>query len=144
MIDTNAILDAMERCAAAELKITPGYPKQGLLVVTLRSKENPDQWESLMRFFGKGFRGPRKEQGKAIDTGCNFDAVVHEKIAYTRRTGKNSGADIYDLCGEESRYQGAVIASDGRCICAFSGLPEAGDLKIAEAGIAEYEKHGAK
>jgi hypothetical protein len=97
-----------------------------------------------MRFFGQGFRGPKKENGKAVDIGCNFDAVAHEKIAYARRTGKSSGADIYDLCGEESRYQGAVVSSDGRCICGFSGLPEPGDLRIAEAGIAEYEKQKAR
>jgi hypothetical protein len=76
--------------------------------------------------------------GRETDTGCNFDATVHGKIAYARRAGKDSGAGVYDVCGDESVYQGAVITADGRCICAYSGLAEPDDLLVARAGLAEY------
>jgi hypothetical protein len=138
MIDRNAILDVMEHCAAERLIHAEGYSKQGLLVVQVRSEQNPEQWESSMRFFGDHFRGPKLLDGREIDTGCNFDATVHGKIAYARRAGKNSGAGIYDLCGDESLYQGAVITDDGQCICAYSGLAEPDDLLVAQTGAVEY------
>lgn len=74
-----------------------------------------------------------------INNGVNFDALVHGKIAFSRRTGKNSGTNYYQVLGHESFWKGAVTSDDGLCICAFSGFTGNDDVVIAEAGIACYE-----
>ena len=74
-----------------------------------------------------------------IGNGVNFDALVHGKAAFSRRTGKNSGTNYYQVLGYESFWKGSVTSGDGLCICAFSGFTGADDAAIAEAGITCYE-----
>ena len=113
--------------------------KGGMMVVQVRSEKKPDRWESTILAFGQPFGGPRMQDGYPISTGMSFDTTVHEKIAYSRRTGKSSGAPFYDVVGTESFWKGAVVSSDGNCICAFSGFMGEDDLLIAEAGIFMYD-----
>lgn len=140
MINTNKILNAMEFMAEEMLQKSLCDLKQGVMVVQIQNTQNPEQWESSIRFWGNHFRKSKTKDGREIDFGCNFDATVHGKIAYTRRKMQNSGASIYDLCGDESYYKGAVLSNDKTCICAFSGLSEEQDLIISQTGLEEYQK----
>jgi len=102
--------------------------ERGAMSVQVLTDESVNRWESAMESFGK-LHVPY----------FSLDCTVHEKIAYSRRTGKNSGAEKEDLVGQESHWEGAVVSDDGKCICAFSGYDGADDVLIALAGIAEYE-----
>jgi len=113
--------------------------EHGMMVVQTRSENYPDRWESTILPFGKTHGDPTMQDGYPISTGFSMDTTVHEKIAYVRRTGKNSGAPFYDVIGNESYWKGALISKDGSCICAFSGFQGEDDVLIAEAGIAVYE-----
>ena len=113
--------------------------EHGMMVVQTRSEKYPDRWESTILPFGKTHGDPTMQDGYPISTGFSMDTTVHEKIAYVRRTGKNSGAPFYDVIGNESYWKGALISKDGNCICAFSGFQGEDDVLIAEAGIAVYE-----
>jgi len=113
--------------------------KRGMMVVQIRSEKYPDGWDSTILPFGKVVGDPNMQDGYPISSGFSMDTTVHEKIAYVRRTGKNSGAPFYEVVGNESYWKGAVISKDGSCICAFSGFTGEDDVLIAEAGIAVYE-----
>jgi hypothetical protein len=113
--------------------------KRGVMVVQIQDKKNPAQWDSTLRSFGTTFRDYTYENDLVINNGVNFDALVHGKLAFSRRTGKNSGTNYYQVLGYESFWKGSVTSADGLCICAFAGLTSADDVAIAEAGIACYE-----
>jgi hypothetical protein len=141
-MDRNAILNAMEKKAKGLFDDSDEYVKdgkRGMMVVQIRDKKNPDQWDSSLRSFGTTFRDYNYEDDLVIGNGVNFDALVHGKAAFSRRTGKNSGTNYYQVLGSESFWKGSVISDDGLCICAFSGFTGADDVAIAEAGIACYE-----
>jgi len=136
------IITAMETKTNEIHESNPAYKsrgKRGMLVVQTRSADNPDCWESTILPFGRPYGDPTMQDGYPISTGFSMDTTVHEKIAYTRRTGKNSGAPFHEVVGTESFWKGAVISKDGNCICAFSGFTGEEDVEIAEAGIAVYE-----
>ena len=107
--------------------------KRGIMVAQIRDAQNPDIWHSSQQAYGKLSDGPG-------GGGFSFETTVFEKIAYTRRTGKPSGATKQDCVGTESYWYGAVISDDGNCICAFSGFEGEDDVLIAQAGLAEYNK----
>jgi hypothetical protein len=141
-MDRNAILNAMEKKAKALFDDNGGYirdGKRGMMVVQIQDGKNPAQWDSSLRSFGTTFRDYTYEDGLVIGNGVSFDALVHGKAAFSRRTGKNSGTNYYQVLGCESFWHGSVISDDGLCICAFSGFTGADDAAIAEAGIACYE-----
>jgi hypothetical protein len=143
MIDRKAILDVMEAKAGELFAAGESYQRhgrRGSLVVQVRDGENPAQWDSSLRSFGPVIQAPGTEAGFTVNNGVNFEALAHGKIAYTRRTGKDSGVNYYEVLGNESWWRGAVISGDGACICAFSGLMGQDDLAIAQAGLAEYER----
>jgi len=144
MIDRTAILDVMEKASEEIFQASEVYQKigrQGGMAVQIQNEDNPNQWEDSYRFFGRHFRTPRIENGRAFDTGGSFDATVHAKMAYTKRTGKPSGVGITEVIGQESFIMGAVISSDGKCICGYSGYPtETDDVIISQKGIEEYER----
>ena len=141
-MNRNAILNAMEKKAKEIFEDNPDYikdGKRGMMVVDIRDPRNPDQWDSSCRNFGTVFRDYQYENELVISNGTNFDALVHGKVAFCRRTNLNSGTNYYQVLGYESFWKGAIISDDGDCICAFSGLMGVDDQEIAQAGIACYE-----
>jgi hypothetical protein len=141
-MDRNAILNAMERKAKKIFDENEGYiqdGKRGVLVVQIRDEKNSEQWDATQRSFGITYRDYNYEDELVINNGTNFDALVHGKVAFSRRTGKNSGTNYYQVLGYESFWRGSVISDDGNCICAFSGLSGKDDQTIAQSGITCYE-----
>jgi len=141
-MNRNAILNAMEKKARDIFEDNPNYEKdgkRGMMVVDIRDPKNPNQWDSSCRNFGTVFRDYQYEAELVISNGTNFDALVHGKVAFSRRTNKNSGTNYYQVLGYESFWKGAIISEDGNCICAFSGLMGVDDQEIAHAGINCYE-----
>lgn len=141
-MDRNAILNAMERKAKKIFDGNEGYiqdGKRGVLVAQIRDEKNSEQWDSTQRSFGITYRDYNYEDELVINNGTNFDALVHGKIAFSRRTDKNSGTNYYQVLGYESFWRGSVISDDGNCICAFAGFSGKDDQAIAQAGITCYE-----
>ncbi|MDR1048038.1 MAG: hypothetical protein LBL64_09690 [Treponema sp.] len=141
-MDRNPILNAMERKAKKIFDENEGYiqdGKRGVLVAQIRDEKNSEQWDTTQRSFGITYRDYNYEDELVINNGTNFDALVHGKIAFSRRTGKNSGTNYYQVLGYESFWRGSVISDDGNCICAFAGFSGRDDQIIAQAGINCYE-----
>jgi hypothetical protein len=141
-MNRNAILNAMEKKAKTIFDNNSEYAadgKRGMMVVEIRDSKNPDQWDSSCRPFGTVFRDYQYEGELVISNGQNFDALAHGKVAFCRRTNKNSGTNYYQVLGYESFWKGAIISDDGNCICAFSGFMGEDDVEIADAGISCYE-----
>ena len=141
-MNRNAILNAMEKKAKAIFDDDGGYirdGKRGMLVVEIRDPKKPEQWDSSCRSFGTVFRDYGYEGEQVINNGTNFDALVRGKVAFCRRTGKDSGTNYYQVLGYESFWKGAILSNDGNCICAFAGLSGEDDHVIAKAGITCYE-----
>ena len=113
--------------------------KRGVMVVDVKDQSSGDQWDSSCRNFGTAFRDYGFEGELVINNGTNFDALAHGKVAFARRTQKNSGTNYYQVLGYESFWKGAVISDDGNCICAFAGFTADDDEEIAGAGINCYE-----
>ena len=140
-MNRNAILNAMEKKAKVIFEDNDVYirdGKRGMMVVETRDPKNPDQWDSSCRSFGTVFRDYGYEGELVINNGTNFDALVHGKVAFCRRTAKNSGTNYYQVLGYESFWKGAIISDDGNCICAFAGFTGEDDEVIAKAGITCY------
>jgi hypothetical protein len=141
-ISRNAILNAMEKKAKSIFENDGEYlkdGKRGMMVVQIRDEQNAEQWDSTLRSFGVTYRDYGYEDELVVNNGVNFDALVHGKIAFSRRTGKNSGTNYYQVLGNESWWKGSVTSDDGLCICAFSGFMGGDDVAIAQAGIVCYE-----
>jgi hypothetical protein len=141
-MDRNLILNAMEKKARTIFKEDEAYGetgKRGMMVVEMRDPKNPEQWDSSCRSFGIVFRDYQYEGEQVISNGTNFDALVRGKIAFTRRTGKDSGTNYYQVLGYESFWKGSILSDDGVCICAFAGFKGDDDARIAKAGIICYE-----
>lgn len=141
-MNRNAILNAMEKKAKTLFDQNDEYiktGKRGMMIVEIRDSKNPEQWDSSCRSFGTVFRDYTYEGELVINNGTNFDALAHGKVAFTRRTGKDSGTNYYQVLGYESFWPGAVLSEDGNCICAFSGLTGEDDSTIARAGVTCYE-----
>lgn len=141
-MDRNAILNAMEKKAKLIFDQNGEYKKdgkRGVLAVQVRDGKNPAQWDSSLRGFGVMYRDYGYEDDLVINNGVNFDALVHGKIAFSRRTGLNSGTNYYQVLGNESWWKGSITSGDNNCICAFAGFSGSDDAAIAEAGIACYE-----
>ncbi|AEF80143.1 hypothetical protein [Leadbettera azotonutricia] len=141
-MNRNAIINAMEKKAKTILENSAEYMKdgrRGMMVVEIRDDKNPEQWDSTCRSFGVVSRDYGYEGELVVNNGVNFDGLAHEKIAFCRRTGKNSGTNYYQVLGNESWWLGAIISDDGNCICSFSGLMGIDDQAIAQAGISCYE-----
>ena len=133
-MDRNKIIEAMAKKTIEIYNSNEQYnskEKRGMLVVQIRSAENPDQWDTTIRSFGTPY--------DTTGNGFSMDTTVHEKIAYVRRTGKKSGAEKSEVVGTESFWEGAIISDDGNCICAFSGFEGTDDVLIAKDGLAVYE-----
>jgi hypothetical protein len=113
--------------------------KRGMMTVDIRDPNNPAQWHSSTRNFGAAYRDYAFVGELVINNGSNFDALVHGKVAFTRRTGKDSGTNYYQVLGHESFWPGAIISDDGNCICAFAGFTGTDDKIIAKSGITCYE-----
>jgi hypothetical protein len=141
-MNRNAILNAMEKKAKAVFEDNGAYirdGKRGMMVVEIRDPKNPEQWDASCRSFGTVFRDYNYEGELVINNGTNFDALAHGKVAFCRRTQKNSGTNYYQVLGYESFWKGAIISDDGSCICAFAGFMGEDDEIIAQAGIICYE-----
>ena len=141
-MNRNAILNAMEKKAKVIYEDNDEYirtGKRGMMIVSIRHDDNPDQWESSCRNFGTVFRDYQYENELVISNGTNFDALAHGKIAFCRRTGLNSGTNYYQVLGYESFWKGAIISEDNNCICAYAGFTGVDDEEIARAGITCYE-----
>jgi hypothetical protein len=137
-----AILNAMERKARKVFDDSGEYisdGRRGMMTVEIRDPKNPSQWHSTTRNFGNAYRDYVYEGELVINNGTNFDALVHGKVAFTRRTEKDSGTNYYQVLGYESFWPGSVISDDGNCICAFAGFSGTDDKIIAKAGITCYE-----
>ena len=128
-MDQNKIIDAMQAKTQEifEAKYSDDVPR-GVMAVQILTDTEKQRWSSTFQAFGT-FHMPY----------FSLDTTVHEKMAYTRRTGKNSGAPKEELIGQESHWEGAIISADGKCICAFSGYDGSDDVLIAQAGLAVYE-----
>ncbi|MDR3247395.1 MAG: hypothetical protein LBT39_01295 [Treponema sp.] len=136
-----AMLDAMVKKAEEIYAATPNYHKggkRGYFNVEIRNSQAPDQWDASSRPFGRVASEPATEEDMIINNGGSFETTVRGKVAYTRRTGKNSGANHWEVRGTESWWKGALISADGNCISAFSGLMGYDDIAIAQAGIDVY------
>ena len=141
-MNRNAILNAMEKAAKTTFDRSPEYKsagKRGTIVVHIRDKKNPEQWDASSRSFGEVFRFYQYDGELVISNGTNFEALANGKVAYCKRTGQNSGINYYQVLGYESFWPGAVISEDTNCICAFAGLSADDDVHIAKAGITCYE-----
>ena len=141
-MNRNAILNAMEKKAKVIFDDDSSYRrdgKRGMLIVEIRDQKNPEQWDSSCRSFGTMFRDYGYEDELVINNGTNFDALARGKVAFCRRTNKNSGTNYYQVLGYESFWKGAIISDDGNCICAFAGFSGFDDETIAQAGITCYE-----
>jgi len=137
-----AILNAMEKKARKVFDDSGEYigdGRRGMMTVEMRDPKNPAQWHSTTRNFGIAYRDYTYEGELVINNGTNFDALVHGKVAFTRRTEKDSGTNYYQVLGYESFWPGSVISDDGNCICAFAGFSGTDDKIIAKAGITCYE-----
>lgn len=142
-MDLTAILNAMEQKAEAIYKANPDYHgegKRGWHVVEVKNGRREGEWDSASRPFGAVYHEPQTEAEFTINAGWSYEATVRGKIAYARRTGKNSGTNFWEVLGGESFWKGAVFSKDGKCICGFSGLKGHHDVEISQAGIAEYER----
>jgi hypothetical protein len=120
----------------------PGYHqggKRGYFIVEIKNSHIEGQWDSSGRPYGRVIAEHGTEGAITTNNGSNFEATARGKVAYTRRTGKNSGVNYWEVLGTESWWYGARISRDGACICAFSGLKGVDDVAIAEAGLAVYE-----
>ena len=141
-MNRNAILNAMEKKAKGIYENDPEYRetgKRGMMIAEVRDEKNPEQWHSSCRSYGAVFRDYSFEEDLVINNGTNFDALAHGKVAFCRRTGKNSGTNYYQVLGYESFWRGAVISDDGNCICAFAGFSGQDDEDIANAGVKCYD-----
>ena len=141
-MNRNAILNAMEKKAKIIYDDDGSYKrdgKRGMMVVEIKDPKNPSQWDSSCRNFGAVFRDYTFDDELVINNGTNFDALAHGKVAFSRRTLKNSGTNYYQVLGHESYWKGSVISDDENCICAFSGFTGLDDEVIANAGITCYE-----
>ena len=141
-MNRNAIINAMEKKAKAIYDDEDAYKqdgKRGMFVVQIRDPQNSEQWDSTLRGFGASYRDYSYDDELIINNGVNFDALVHGKIAFSRRTGLNSGTNYYQVLGNESWWRGSVTSEDGNCICAFAGFSNQDDEAIAKAGISCYE-----
>jgi hypothetical protein len=141
-MNRNAILNAMEKKAKTILDSRSEYKargSRGMLITEIRDSKNPEQWDSSSRSFGTTFRDYSYEGELVVNNGQNFDALAHGKVAFCRRTGKNSGTNYYQVLGYESFWRGAIISDDSNCICAFAGFEGEEDEAIAQAGITCYE-----
>jgi hypothetical protein len=141
-VNRNAILNAMEKKAKKIYEDQDTYKsegKRGMMIAEIRDPKNPEQWDSSCRSFGLAFRDYGYDGELVINNGTNFDALARGKIAFSRRTEKNSGTNYYQVLGYESFWKGAVISDDGNCICAFAGFSMCDDEIIAKAGITCYE-----
>jgi len=137
-----AILNAMENKAKKIFDDNGEYirnGKRGMMAVEIKDPKNPSQWHSSTRNFGAAYRDYAFVGELVINNGSNFDALVHAKVAFTRRTEKDSGTNYYQVLGHESFWPGAMISDDGNCICAFAGFTGTDDKIIAKAGITCYE-----
>jgi len=137
-----AILNAMENKAKKIFDDNGEYyrnGRRGMMTVEIRDPKSPSQWHSTTRNFGIAYRDYSYDGELVINNGTNFDGLVHEKVAYTRRTEKDSGTNYYQVLGNESFWPGSVISDDGNCICAFAGFSGTDDNLIAKAGITCYE-----
>jgi hypothetical protein len=135
------IVDAMIKKAEAIYAASPGYQKhgrRGFAVAEIRNDDVKGQWDSSSRPFGKVSLEPENEGPLIINNGVSFEGAVRGKISYSRRTGKNSGTNYYEIRGYEFWGYGALISTDGKCICAFSGLKGDDDVAIAQAGLDAY------
>ena len=142
MINRNAIINAMEKKAKLVFDYNDDYirtGKRGMMIVEIRDPKNPLQWDSTCRSFGTVYRDYTYEGELVINNGTNFDALAHGKVAFSRRTEKDSGTNYYQVLGYESFWPGSIISNDGNCICAFSGFSGKDDATIAKAGITCYE-----
>ncbi|GHU79658.1 hypothetical protein FACS189462_5360 [Spirochaetia bacterium] len=138
------ILDEMVKKAEEIYAASADYQKdgkRGFLIAEIKNGKIEGQWDAASRPFGTVSKGAGNEGELIINNGTSFEAMARGKVAYSRRTGKNSGANYYEVRGAESWWKGAVVSKDGKCICAFSGLMGYDDVAIAEAGIALYEKN---
>jgi hypothetical protein len=132
----------MEKKAKAVFESNEEYQdagKRGMMVAEVRDPHNPEQWDSSCRSFGVIFRDYQYADELVINNGTNFDALVRGKVAFSRRTGKDSGTNYYQVLGYESFWKGAVVSDDNNCICAFAGFKGEDDVRIAKAGITCYE-----
>jgi hypothetical protein len=120
------------------------HGRRGFFVAEIRNDAVEGQWDSSSRPFGEVIMEPGNEGPLIINNGTNFEATVRGKVAYSRRTGKNSGTSYYEVRGTESWWYGALVSADGKCICAFSGLKGGDDIAIAQAGLDEYGRCSLK
>ena len=142
-MNRNTILDIMEEKTNAIFNANGDYQKRGkrgMMVVAVRDSQNSEQWDSSCRSFGTLVQDFGHEGEMITNNGVSYDGLVHGKIAFTRRTLKNSGTHFYQVFGSESFWRGAVISKDENCICAYSGLLGVDDEAIAQAGVDCYEK----
>ena len=141
-MNRNAILNAMEKKAKVIFDDNDDYikaGKRGMMAVDIRDPKMPEQWDSSCRSFGTVFRDYVLDGEQVTSNGTNFDALVHGKIAFSRRRELNSGTNYYQVLGYESFWKGSIISDDGDCICAFAGFSQEDDESIAQAGITCYE-----
>ena len=141
-MNRNAILNAMEKKARDIFEDNGSYikdGKRGMIVVEIRDPKTPGQWDSSCRNFGELCRDYTYDGELVINNGTNFDALAHGKVAFSRRTEKDSGTNYYQVLGYESFWPGSVVSNDGNCICAFAGFTGDDDAIIAKAGITCYE-----
>lgn len=137
-IDRNRIIAAMQETVTfleKQAEYLNGI--NGVMMVKIKVSET--SWEATELYHGNPFTSPQLHHGRHINNGSNCIGTVYTKAAYIQRTGQNSGAHFNEMKESESYWQGAVISEDGRCICAFSGIDELDDVKIAKTGIACYD-----
>ncbi len=136
-IDRNKIIAAMQETVMfLEKKQEYLEGINGAMMVKVKITETC--WEATELRYGNPFTAPQLHHGRKITNGSNCIGTAYTKAAYIQRTRQHSGSHFNDMKESESYWQGALISDDGNCICAFSGVDELDDVKIAQAGIACY------
>jgi hypothetical protein len=148
----NFVLEAMLRkaelvylCSTENYPDTRG-PRRGIAAVSIQvdSDTHPHRWLTLSDNFGEVcYRDPKQLNGRDIDLGGSNEGVLFGKIAYSRRTMRNSGCDAREVKEGESFWRGNIFeASDPynpKCVTfGFSGFTELDDEEVAKAGRKAY------
>lgn len=124
-------------------------PRRGIAVVSIKmnvESGSENRWLALSDNFGKKcYREPKQLNGRDIDLGCSNEGIIFGKIAYSRRTHKNSGCSASETLEGESFWRGNMFLDDDPdapkyITFGFSGFTELDDEKVAKAGREEYHR----
>ena len=139
----NLALEAMLEKAEQIYHFSPeNYPargdRRGIAVVAVLEDPAgyPYKWLTISDNFGEiCHRAPKQQNGRNIDNGGSNEGILFGKIAYSRRTGLDSGCDVRDIKEGESFWKGNIFGNDDKdTTFGFSGFTELEDEEVSKVG----------